>query len=217
MTLRLLEVWAQDSSSSQMFWRGYPNMWRFVVLQVSITALRTFQTLLSSPGNFVWATRTVSICSIEFDKDGELFVVAGVSNKIKLYDFNSVAYGESSNHYPLTQLQCTSKISNVSYNPHLKSLLSSSDYDGHVRLWASLSIEILNILYFKDTDACKNIRTFSEHEKRCWTVQFNNVRLFYVNECFNPQNRWIPTWWRPDLMMQNWSSGLSILWILSPR
>jgi E3 ubiquitin-protein ligase RFWD2 len=100
------------------------------------------------------------VSSIEFDRDGEFFVVAGVSNKIKLHDFNAVAYGNSDNHYPLTQLQCSSKISNVSYNTYQKSLLSSSDYDGHVRLW--------------DVDMCKNVRTYSEHEKRCWTVQFNN-------------------------------------------
>ncbi|KAI6191514.1 E3 ubiquitin-protein ligase RFWD2 [Aphelenchoides bicaudatus] len=101
------------------------------------------------------------VSSIEFDKDGELFVVAGVSNKIKVHNFNSVAYGDSKSHFPLTQLQCSSKISNVSYNPVLKNLLSSSDYDGHVRLW--------------DTDGCRSIRTFSEHEKRCWTVQFNHI------------------------------------------
>jgi E3 ubiquitin-protein ligase RFWD2 len=40
-------------------------------------------------------------------------------------------------------------------------MLASSDYDGAVQLW--------------DTEACKNTRTFNEHEKRCWTVQFNNV------------------------------------------
>jgi E3 ubiquitin-protein ligase RFWD2 len=51
--------------------------------------------------------------------------------------------------------------SNVSWNPYIKNMLASSDYDGAVQLW--------------DTEACKNTRTFNEHEKRCWTVQFNNV------------------------------------------
>ncbi|KAI6227243.1 E3 ubiquitin-protein ligase RFWD2 [Aphelenchoides besseyi] len=101
------------------------------------------------------------VSSIEFDRDGEYFVVAGVTKKIKLYDFNAVVNNDSEFQYPLHQLQCSSKISNISWNPYIKSALASSDYDGKVHLW--------------DTELCKNIRTFAEHEKRCWTVQFNNV------------------------------------------
>ncbi|KAI6244081.1 E3 ubiquitin-protein ligase RFWD2 [Aphelenchoides fujianensis] len=101
------------------------------------------------------------VSSIEFDRDGELFVVAGVMKKIKLYDFNAVVNNDSEFHYPLTHLNCTSKISNVSWNPRIKSVLASSDYDGKVNLW--------------DTEACKSLQTYAEHEKRCWTVQFNNV------------------------------------------
>lgn len=56
--------------------------------------------------------------------------------------------------------------SNISWNPYVKSMLASSDYDGQVALW--------------DTGACKNVRTFKEHEKRCWTVQFNNVDPFLM-------------------------------------
>ncbi|CAD5235755.1 unnamed protein product [Bursaphelenchus xylophilus] len=101
------------------------------------------------------------VSSIEFDRDGEFFVVAGVTKKIKLYDYNSVVRSDTGIHYPLQQLQCTSKISNVSWNPYIKHVLASSDYDGKVQLW--------------DTNTCKNFQTFREHEKRCWTVQFNNV------------------------------------------
>ncbi|CAD5228336.1 unnamed protein product [Bursaphelenchus okinawaensis] len=101
------------------------------------------------------------VSSIEFDKDGDYFVVAGVTKKIKLYDYNAVVNSKTGIHYPLQQLQCTSKISNVSWNPYIKNVLASSDYDGKVQLW--------------DTTTCKNFQTFREHEKRCWTVQFNNV------------------------------------------
>uniref|UniRef100_A0A915EII1 Uncharacterized protein n=1 Tax=Ditylenchus dipsaci TaxID=166011 RepID=A0A915EII1_9BILA len=98
---------------------------------------------------------------IEFDKDGEYFVIAGVTKKIKLYDYNAVINQNSNTHYPVEQLQCSSKISNVSWNPYNKSLLASSDYEGTVQLW--------------DTAVGKATRTLKEHEKRCWTVQFNNV------------------------------------------
>lgn len=101
------------------------------------------------------------VSSIEFDKDGEYFVVAGVTKKIKVYEFKTVVENAEALHYPLTQLQCTSKISNVSWNPYTKNMLASSDYDGTVQLW--------------DTYMAKSLRRYQEHEKRCWTVQFNNV------------------------------------------
>jgi E3 ubiquitin-protein ligase RFWD2 len=101
------------------------------------------------------------VSSIEFDKDGEYFVIAGVTKKIKVYDYNAVVSHANGTHYPITQLQCTSKISNVSLNPYTKNLLASSDYEGIVQLW--------------DVNMEKFTRTFKEHEKRCWTVQFNNV------------------------------------------
>ncbi|KAK0404625.1 hypothetical protein QR680_017545 [Steinernema hermaphroditum] len=101
------------------------------------------------------------VSSIEFDKDGEYFVVAGVTKKIKVYDYKAVIDNKCGFHYPMTQLQCSSKISNVSWNPYTKNLLASSDYDGTVQLW--------------DTYSAQKLRSFREHEKRCWTVQFNNV------------------------------------------
>ncbi|KAI1724056.1 zinc finger, c3HC4 type (RING finger) domain-containing protein [Ditylenchus destructor] len=101
------------------------------------------------------------VSSLEFDKDGEYFVIAGVTKKIKLYDYNAVVRHNTNTHYPVEQLQAASKISNVSWNPYMKHLLASSDYDGIVQLW--------------DTEKAKPTRMYKEHEKRCWTVQFNNV------------------------------------------
>ncbi|KAL3098460.1 hypothetical protein niasHS_000011 [Heterodera schachtii] len=120
------------------------------------------------------------VSSIEFDKDGDFFVIAGVTKMIKLYDFNALmdhcggtdqpptTAGDHDGittpafvHQPMVQLRCNSKISNVSWNPYNKHMLVSSDYDGTVQLW--------------DTAAAKCTRTFGEHEKRCWTVQFNSI------------------------------------------
>jgi len=101
------------------------------------------------------------VSSIEFDKDGEHFVVAGVTKKIKIYGYSNVIEESIGVHYPLSELQCTSKISNVCWNPYNKNMLASSDYDGTVQLW--------------DTYTNKATQEFKEHEKRAWTVQFNNV------------------------------------------
>lgn len=49
-------------------------------------------------------------CSIEFDKDGEFFAVAGVTRMIKIYDYNLVVEFNGINPYPIEQLQCNSKI-----------------------------------------------------------------------------------------------------------
>lgn len=101
------------------------------------------------------------VSSIEFDRDGEFFVIAGVTKKIKLYNYEAVVNFEGELHYPVEQLICNSKISNVSWNPYNKNMLASSDYEGTVQIW--------------DTAVAQSTRTYKEHEKRCWTVQFNNV------------------------------------------
>ena len=50
------------------------------------------------------------VSSIEFDKDGEFFVIAGVTKKIKLYNYDAVVNFEGDLHYPVEQLLCNSKI-----------------------------------------------------------------------------------------------------------
>lgn len=101
------------------------------------------------------------VSSLEFDKDGEMFVVAGVTKRIKVFNYESVVNNPTAVHYPLGQLKCRSKISNISWNPYQKQMLCSSDYDGNVTVW--------------DTGTSQIVKTFQEHEKRCWTVHFNSV------------------------------------------
>lgn len=54
--------------------------------------------------------------SIEFDKDGEFFILAGVAKRIKVYEFQSVIENTDTLHYPITQLQCTSKIRSLNFS-----------------------------------------------------------------------------------------------------
>ena len=63
-------------------------------------------------------------------------------------------------HYPSNEMMCGSKISCISWNPYHKSTLSSSDYDCSVIVW--------------DVATGQKVKVFQEHEKRCWSVDFNN-------------------------------------------
>lgn len=114
----------------------------------------------SSPGIFLESPRNV-IFSLEFDHTGNRFVVAGVTKKIKIFHFDSFLENPTKVQFPANQLMCQSKISNVSWSPDQENILASSDYDGHVSVW--------------DLETTKIVRTFKEHERRCWTVHFNNV------------------------------------------
>lgn len=104
------------------------------------------------------------VSSIDFDKDCDHFAVAGVTKKIKVYDYESVVNNVIDGiNYPVVQMSCTSKISCLSWSRYHKNWLASSDYDGSVTLW--------------DAFAGHKIRVFQEHEKRCWSVDFNTLDL----------------------------------------
>jgi len=98
------------------------------------------------------------VSSIEFDRDYEHFAVAGVSKKIKLYEYQSILDNSVELHYPTKEVACTAKLSCISWNPYLRNYLASSDYDGFVTIW--------------DMATAQKIRTFQEHEKRSWSVDF---------------------------------------------
>jgi len=101
------------------------------------------------------------VSSIEFDKDNEIFAIGGVTKKIKLFEFSSVVKDTLDIHYPITEMECNSKISCVSWSSYYKSIMASSDYEGTVTIW--------------DAYTNQKIRTFQEHEKRCWSVDFNKI------------------------------------------
>ena len=99
--------------------------------------------------------------SIEFDKDSEFFAVAGLTKKIRIFDYGSVIRDTVDLHYPCSEMSCQSKISCVSWSSYMKNMLASSDYDGTVTVW--------------DAFTNQNLHVFREHEKRCWSVDFNKM------------------------------------------
>ncbi|XP_055694076.1 E3 ubiquitin-protein ligase COP1-like [Lutzomyia longipalpis] len=101
------------------------------------------------------------VSGIEFDKDNEYFAIAGVTKRIKVYDYLAVIRDVVDIHYPVVEMVSNSKISCVVWNSYHKNILASSDYDGTVTIW--------------DAVTGQRTKVFQEHDKRCWSVDFNNV------------------------------------------
>lgn len=122
--------------------------------------LRTLSTLNYSNDNNVMPSTIVS--SIEFDKDNEYFAIAGVTKRIKIFDYYAcVRDAVVDIKHPINEMICTSKISCVAWNCYYKQLLASSDYEGIVTVY--------------DVETKQRKQTFQEHDKRCWSVDFNEI------------------------------------------
>ncbi|XP_048512284.1 E3 ubiquitin-protein ligase COP1-like isoform X1 [Athalia rosae] len=121
-------------------------------------SLRPLATLNYSSDIF---NNSTIVSSIEFDKDNEFFAIAGVTKRIKVFDYGAVLRDSVDIHYPCVEMVCSSKISCVSWNSYHKGMLASSDYEGTVTVWDALTGQ--------------RTKAFQEHEKRCWSVDFNDV------------------------------------------
>lgn len=121
-------------------------------------SLRPLATLNYSSDIF---NNSTIVSSIEFDKDNEFFAIAGVTKRIKVFDYGAVIRDTVDIHYPCVEMISNSKISCISWNSFHKGMLASSDYEGTVTVW--------------DATTGQRTKTFQEHEKRCWSVDFNDV------------------------------------------
>lgn len=101
------------------------------------------------------------ICSLSFDPNEEYFAAAGVSKKIKIYDFHAFLNSCVDIHYPVIELSNKSKLSCTSWNNYIRNYLASTDYDGVVKLW--------------DAGTGQEISQYAEHGTRAWSVDFSRV------------------------------------------
>uniref|UniRef100_A0A803LRK4 RING-type domain-containing protein n=1 Tax=Chenopodium quinoa TaxID=63459 RepID=A0A803LRK4_CHEQI len=99
------------------------------------------------------------VSSIEFDRDDELFATAGVSRRIKVFDFSSVVNEPADSHCPVVEMTTMSKLSCLSWNKFTKNQIASSDYEGIVTVW--------------DVTTRQSVMEYEEHEKRAWSVDFS--------------------------------------------
>ncbi|CAL5360170.1 unnamed protein product [Camellia sinensis] len=101
------------------------------------------------------------ICSLSFDRDQEYFAAAGVSKKIKIYEFQELFNEAVDIHYPVIEMLNKSKLSCICWNSYIKNYLASTDYDGIVKLW--------------DVGTGQAFSQYAEHNKRAWSVDFSQV------------------------------------------
>lgn len=101
------------------------------------------------------------VSTIVFDKDNEFFAIGGVTRRIKVFDYMTVVRDTVDIHYPNIEMVSNSKISCITWNSYHKNILASSDYEGAVNLW--------------DVQTGLRTKCFHEHEKRCWSVDFNDI------------------------------------------
>uniref|UniRef100_A0A6J0V9T8 E3 ubiquitin-protein ligase COP1 isoform X2 n=1 Tax=Pogona vitticeps TaxID=103695 RepID=A0A6J0V9T8_9SAUR len=107
------------------------------------------------------------VSSIEFDRDCDYFAIAGVTKKIKVYEYGTVIQDAVDIHYPENEMTCNSKISCISWSSYHKNLLASSDYEGTVILWDGFTGQRSKVYQWNQ------LPRKLEHEKRCWSVDFN--------------------------------------------
>lgn len=106
-------------------------------------------------------TSSTIVSSIVFDKDNEFFAIGGVTKRIKVFDYMAVVRDTVDIHYPSIEMMSTSKISCIAWNSYHKHVLATSDYEGIVSIW--------------DVNTGQRKSSLHEHEKRCWSVDFNEV------------------------------------------
>ncbi|GKE23950.1 SPA1-related 2-like protein isoform X1 [Tanacetum coccineum] len=67
------------------------------------------------------------------DQDEDYIATAGVSKKIKVYDFNALLNDSVDIHYPAVEMSNKSKLSWICWNGYMRNYLASTDYDGVVK------------------------------------------------------------------------------------
>eukprot|EP00301_Raphidiophrys_heterophryoidea_P005037 c12151_g1_i1.p1 GENE.c12151_g1_i1~~c12151_g1_i1.p1 ORF type:complete len:607 (+),score=162.88 c12151_g1_i1:273-2093(+) len=101
------------------------------------------------------------VSSIEFDRDEEFFAAAGVTKKIKIFEYDSIMRHPDASHFPLHELTCRAKLSCLSWNSYVKCQLAASDYEGVVWLWDVFSGSVVS--------------QRDEHDRRIWSVDFSKA------------------------------------------
>ncbi|KAL7165510.1 hypothetical protein ACSBR2_041237 [Camellia fascicularis] len=73
------------------------------------------------------------ICSLSFDRDQDYFATAGVSKKIKIYEFDALFNDAVDIHYPVIEMSNKSRLSCICWNSYTRIYLASTDYAGIVK------------------------------------------------------------------------------------
>lgn len=118
------------------------------------------------------------ICSIEFNAPATQFATAGVTKRIKVFEFHSlIESSKHSNdeptpystqrdlhhhHYPVLEIPTLSKLSCLSWSHRRTSVLAASTYKGDILI--------------HDTETNTQLQTLREHTKRTWYVDYSALK-----------------------------------------
>ncbi|KAK8688228.1 hypothetical protein V6N13_087001 [Hibiscus sabdariffa] len=122
------------------------------------------------------------ILTLSFDRNEDYIATAGISKRIKIFEFDAFMNDSIDIHYPVVEMSNKSKISCVCWNNYIKNYLASTDYDGVVQTW--------------DVGSGQGLCQYNEHQKRAWSVDFSqadptkfvsgsddcSVKLWSINE-----------------------------------
>eukprot|EP00753_Platysulcus_tardus_P005229 PLAT13017.1.p1 GENE.PLAT13017.1~~PLAT13017.1.p1 ORF type:complete len:467 (-),score=209.74 PLAT13017.1:126-1358(-) len=98
------------------------------------------------------------LSSIEFDYSQRLFATAGVTKRIKIFQYSAVIDDAVPVSMPVADIASRNKLTCLSWNSYCQSHLACSDYTGAVTVW--------------DAETGDALQIFAEHDKRVWSVDF---------------------------------------------
>ncbi|KAE8721483.1 Detected protein of confused Function [Hibiscus syriacus] len=101
------------------------------------------------------------ICTLSFDRNEDYIATAGISKRIKIFEFDAFMNDSIDIHYPVVEMSNKSKISCVCWNNYINNYLASTDYDGVVQTW--------------DAGTGQGLCQYNEHQKRAWSVDFSHL------------------------------------------
>ncbi|KAF8379662.1 hypothetical protein HHK36_029106 [Tetracentron sinense] len=119
------------------------------------------------------------ICSLSFDRDEDYFAAAGVSKKIKIFEFDALLNDSVDIHYPVIEMSSKSKLSCVCWNNYIKNYLASTNYDGVVQK------KCINTIWNAANVCCVQFSAHSTH-----LLAFGSAN--YKTYCYDLRNTRIP-------------------------
>ncbi|XP_062180449.1 protein SPA1-RELATED 3-like isoform X2 [Phragmites australis] len=118
------------------------------------------------------------ICSLSFDRDEEYFAAAGVSKKIKIFEFDALLNDRVDIHYPLIEMPSRSKLSCVCWNNYIKNYLASTDYDGTVQKNCIDTIRnVANVCCVQFSPYSSRMVAFGSADYKVYCYDLRNTRI----------------------------------------
>lgn len=83
------------------------------------------------------------ICSLSFDRDEDYIAAAGVSKRIKIFEFGALSDESVDIHYPVAEMSTKAKLSCICWNHYMKNYIAAADYDGVIQVFFFLEFHIV--------------------------------------------------------------------------